>query len=249
MSITQPQLTIFNDSESLSKAVAENWRKSALQANQEGRIVSFLISGGNTPRSVYTRLADPKFRDSVPWPTIHLFWGDERCVPPDHLESNFRMVRETLIDLIPIPENNIHRIRGENDPELEAKRYGDEILSCLCSARNNIPRFDWVILGLGADGHTASLFPGKDFFSESSDVCSVSKHPQTGQKRITLTMPVINQAARVTFLVTGKTKANVVADIFEQTSQGKEYPAGRVYPREGILQWYLDTEAASLLKK
>ena len=243
------EIKIYDNSANLDRAVAERFRQNALKAQLEGRIFSVALCGGKTPYGVYARLAKPEFRASVPWEVVHLFWGDERCVSPDHVESNYKMVCEALINYIPIPDENIHRIRGEGNPDLEAIRYGEEILAHFCVNDEMVPNFDWILLGLGADGHTASLFSKKGIFSLGKNVCEVTTHPQTGQKRITLTIPIINQAILITFICKGPSKAGVIADIIGETIHGKNYPAACVHPESGKLQWWLDPEAARLLKK
>ena len=243
------EIKIFDNSTDLDRAMAEKFRQYALKAQSETRNFSVALCGGKTPYGVYTQLAKPEFRTSVPWEVVHLFWGDERCVSPDHVESNYKMVCEALIDFIPIPGENIHRIRGEGNPELEANRYGEEIRDHFIVDIEIVPKFDWVLLGLGTDGHTASLFSKKDIFSLGKNVCSVTTHPQTGQKRITLTLPIINQAFLITFLCKGPSKVGVIADIIGETAHGKNYPATCVHSEFGKLQWWLDHEAARLLKK
>ena len=169
------KVKIFNNATNLDKAVAEKFRQNALKAQSEGRRFSVALCGGKTPYGVYAQLAKPDFR-SVPWEVVHLFWGDERCVPPEHSESNYNMVREALIDFVPIPSENIHRIRGEGNPELEASRYGEEIQAHFCVNDTMVPNFDWILLGLGTDGHTASLFSKKDILSLGKNVCTVTPH-------------------------------------------------------------------------
>ncbi|MCH7622630.1 MAG: 6-phosphogluconolactonase, partial [Nitrospinae bacterium] len=199
--------------------------------------------------AVYQVLALPEFKSSIPWNCIHFFWGDERCVPPDHEDSNYRMARETLLDPLNILQENIHRIRGENDPETEAARYAGEIKNNLKPQSGKTPRFDWILLGLGTDGHTASLFPGAQPIEDHSGLCVVAIQPQSGQKRITLTNRVLNHAKRVSFIVTGKSKGQVVADILNESPKSKNYPAAHVLPQQGTLEWFLDANAATKLKE
>ena len=142
----EAEIKIFDNSANLDRAVAEKFRQYALKAQSEARNFSVALCGGKTPYGVYTQLAKPEFRTSVPWEVVHLFWGDERCVSPDHIESNYKMVCEALIDFIPIPSENIHRIRGEGNPELEANRYGDEIQAHFCVEDEIVPNFGRFIL-------------------------------------------------------------------------------------------------------
>jgi 6-phosphogluconolactonase len=242
------KIKIFPQVEKLAEAVALELKKASKQAHDGGQRFGLVLAGGSTPRAVYQYLARPEFKDSIPWECIHFFWGDERCVPPDHEDSNYRMAREALLDPLAIPEENVHRIRGENEPQAEAARYAEEIINNLKPQPGESPRFDWILLGLGTDGHTASLFPGVESLADPSGICAVAIQPQSGQKRITLTSRIINHAKRVSFIVNGKSKAPVVAEILNGTPEGQNYPAAKVHPTEGTLEWFLDVEAAGNLK-
>ena len=243
------EIKIFPQPDKLAEAVAVELKKASKQANDAGRLFNLVLAGGSTPRAVYQVLARPEFKKSISWKCVHFFWGDERCMPPDHADSNYRMARETLLEPLPIPEENIHRIRGENDPEAEAARYAGEIQSNLQQPSGEIPRFDWILLGLGTDGHTASLFPGVESIEDRSGLCAVSIQPQSGQKRITLTSRILNQAKRVSFIVTGEGKAQVVAEILNELPDSQNYPAAQVHPEQGTLEWFLDSEAAEKLEE
>ena len=204
--------------------------------------VHLALSGGSTPKVLFRHWAD-QYSEKIDWEKIHFFWGDERCVPPDHEESNFRMAYELLLKPLNIPEGHIHRIRGEAAPEAEAERYG-QVLKQHLPARRNLPAFDIVLLGMGEDGHTASIFPNQMELLTESAPCAVATHPETGQQRITLTGPVLNNASEVVFLVTGPGKAEKVKEIIENGAHSLRYPAAHVAPKEGKLQWYLDEAAA-----
>ncbi|HVN58822.1 MAG TPA: 6-phosphogluconolactonase [Bacteroidales bacterium] len=204
------------------------------------------LSGGTTPELLFGILGR-KFGRSTDWSHTHIFWADERCVPPGDKESNYGMTRRNLLDLISIPESNIHRINGEAPPEEEAKSYSSEI-SNLVPALNGWPAFDLVLLGLGNDGHTASIFAGDKRLLRSEHICCVATHPVSGQKRITITGKVINNAFRVFFLVTGLSKADVVAEVIECPGE-VDYPAASIEPEHGLLKWYLDNDAASMLNQ
>lgn len=208
--------------------------------------VTMALSGGSTPKLLFTVLGD-NFAESVSWDHVHFFWGDERCVGPDDSESNWRMANLALLSRIKIPSENIHRIKGEDDPEKEAERYAGEI-NLHTRIRSGLPAFDLVILGLGDDGHTASLFPGQENILNSEKVCEVAYHPVTGQKRITITSRVINNADNVIFLVTGAAKAEKVSQIIENPGI-VDYPAAFIEPSNGTLKWYLDLDAASMLNQ
>ena len=228
---------------SSNKELAEDFAKEIIDkidsASRGENPFSIMLSGGNTPKMLFMQLA--KLSSKVKsWEHVHFYWGDERCVPPDHTESNFGMAKEELLDYLKIPEKNIHRILGENDPEKEALRYANEI--------SKITSFDLIMLGMGDDGHTVSIFPNNLDLMNSSKLCEIGIHPKTGQKRITITGKVINAAKTVAFLVTGKNKAGIIAEIFSKTSSYLTYPASYIHPEKGELKWLLDEEAASLLK-
>jgi 6-phosphogluconolactonase len=210
------------------------------------KTLTIALSGGSTPRLLFSVLAE-QYSKKTDWSFVHFFWGDERCVPADDPDSNFGMTRSVLLDRINIPETNIHRIRGESLPEKEAVRYSAEIKKTARSG-DDLPVFDLVILGLGDDGHTASIFPRNRELLFSEKICAVATHPVTGQKRVTITGPVINNADNIIFLVTGSAKATVVADIIENPGE-VSYPAASIEPSHGTLKWYLDNEAASLLNQ
>ena len=192
-------------------------------------------------------LASPDFRDPIDWSRVHLFWGDERCVPPDHPDSNFRMVREALLTKIQIPNKNIHRMLGEREPAEAAAAYEAELKEFFGAERGGWPRFDLIFLGLGEDGHTASLFPGTAALEENEHPVAVVYVERLHSYRLTLTLPVINAAAQVTFLVSGASKAMIVREILVSDSASSNYPAARVRPTEGRLTWLIDTDAAKEL--
>ena len=203
------------------------------------------LSGGSTPELLFAILSE-NFAGSVSWKNVHIFWGDERCVPPENSESNFGMAWREFLSKIEIPALNIHRIHGEDDPEKEASSYSEEI-SLHTRKRDGIPSFDLVLLGLGEDGHTASIFPGHPELLDSDKICEVAIHPETLQKRITLTGKVINNAEAVTFLVTGKKKEKIIERIFKNDISALNYPATYIVPVYGRLSWFIDKEAGKLL--
>jgi 6-phosphogluconolactonase len=205
---------------------------------------SIALSGGSTPAKILRHVAG-QYAQSVDWAKIRIFYGDERCVPPESDESNYKMSRISFLDNVKIPKENIFRVKGESDPEREAVRYG-EMLAANVDVESGYPRIDMVMLGLGDDGHTASIFPGDENALRSKNVCEVATHPQSGQKRITLTLPVINYARSIVFLVTGAGKAEMAMNIL-QLPDASMYPAWYVKPNDGELIWLLDTEAAAKL--
>jgi 6-phosphogluconolactonase len=207
------------------------------------------LAGGTTPKLFYEYLAKKIRKNKYKWNHIHLFWGDERCVPPTHHESNFGMVKVALLDHLSIPKSNIHRILGENDPVKEVFRYSEEIQTVIPRNNANKPCFDWIFLGLGEDGHTASIFPDSEKAKTTHKPVALSRHPQTGQQRITLSLATINLARRVTFVVTGLNKANIVSSILSHSGENFDphAPAAMIAPKNGLLEWYLDAEAAANL--
>jgi 6-phosphogluconolactonase len=195
---------------------------------------SLAISGGTTPTLYFPLLAS----EPLPWDRIALFWADERCVPPSHEESNFGMADRLLLSRVHIPGENIHRIRGEKNPALAARDYTEELQRFF----GGLPRFDLVILGVGSDGHTASLFPGDEALETEEHVSAVHV-PRLNSSRITLTLPVLNHARAVLMIVSGNDKAPIVERLLDMRTRG-EYPAGRVRPERGELIWLLDAAAA-----
>ncbi len=227
------------------EAAALELKNAVIEAKESRRLFHLVLAGGSTPKAFYQYLAQSGFKQSIPWSQIHFYFGDERSVPPDHPESNYKMAYDSLLGSLAIAEKKIHRMRGENDPAQEASRYAEEIRASLDTPTGKLPRFDWIFLGLGTDGHTASIFPGVTLIEEASGICATCRHPETGQQRITLTMDVLNRARRVSFIATGKGKASVVADILNPSPNSQNYPAAEVQPNEGTLEWFLDAEAAS----
>ncbi len=204
------------------------------------------LSGGSTPKAIFDYMAE-NYASSIQWSKLHLYWGDERCVLPTDAESNYKMTVDHLLSKIDFPEANIHRVKGENTPVDEAVAYG-EVLDKNLEKVNGIPRFDVVILGMGDDGHTASIFPHEIHLWDSKNNCEVAVHPESGQKRITITGKVINNAKEVAFLVTGAGKAPKVKEIVKKEGDYTSYPATLVAPTSEKLLWLLDEDAAVSIK-
>ncbi len=240
-----PELKIYPTNLETAEKLAKVLRFVADENLVYRKDTNIAISGGSTPKSLFKILAD-EHKEKINWKTLHFFWVDERCVPPEDKESNFGMTKKILFDNIDIPEENIHRIKGENPPEKEAVRYS-AVLDKYLSFEDGLPRFDLVILGMGTDGHTASIFPNQLELFNSENTCAVSVHPGSGQKRITLTGNVINNGTRVAFMITGEDKASVVAEIIKKKSGYEKNPSAHVNPLKGIYEWYLDSGAAKLL--
>ena len=235
---------IFNGVDELSHFFAKKIADD-IQQISSGNYYSIALSGGSTPRNVFEYLA-LNFKHQIDWQKVQVFWSDERCVDPESEESNYRMAKESLLDMLPIPTNNIFRIHGEANPSTEVERYS-EIIKKNIGSHGSIPQFNLMMLGLGDDGHTVSIFPGNLHLFKSTKLCEVAVNPYSKQKRITLTGRVINEAKTVIFLVTGKVKAEMVARIIEKKEGWEKLPASMVHPEEGKLFWLLDKQAASKL--
>lgn len=234
---------IYNNSEALCRGFTRFFT---------GLMESYLhlnlsLSGGNTPKALFDYWAT-RTGNSIPWDKVTFFWGDERCVPPEDEMSNYGMTSEYLFSKLPaISLRNVRRIYGENDPEAEAMRYSS-VIERLVPQRHELPSFELIMLGLGDDGHTVSIFPDQIERWYDSKYCVVTEHPQTKMKRVSITGQVINNAHHVAFLVTGKGKAEVVRRIVQEPEKYTTlYPAALVNPAHGELHWFLDEEAASLL--
>lgn len=223
--------------------VAQNFSKYLADFITDREETHIALSGGSTPKIVFDELA-ANFRADIDWSKVHLYWGDERCVPPDDDDSNYKMTVDHLLSKIEIPEFNIHRIRGENGPEYEAERYSDFLDEVLPKV-NEIPTFDLVILGMGDDGHTASIFPYEIEIWNSENYCEVAVHPDSGQQRVTITGQIINNAEIISFLVTGENKAEKVSEIIYDKEIAENYPARLVAPVNGKIVWFLDEAAAA----
>ena len=237
-------VNIFNSKNEISAFFAQELAQLS-QSKSENEYVSLALSGGSTPKAIFEYLSGSG-SEKIIWNKIHFFWGDERCVPPNDKESNFRMTKESLFDKIHVPPQNIFRIKGEDDPLAEAKRYSKLVADYAPSVKN-IPVFDIVMLGLGEDGHTASVFPDKINLFDSSELYVSTRNPYTGQNRITATGKIINNATNVFFLVTGSSKAKMVARIIKKQEGYEKLPASRVMPESKNLFWLLDEQAAELL--
>ncbi len=235
------QLIISSSKESL----AEEFSYQFQELTETQASVHVALSGGSTPKVVFDYLA-AHVELEIDWSKVFFYWGDERCVAPIDSESNYKMTVDHLISKISIPKENIFRVQGENDPDAEAIRYGKVLDQSLPKA-NGIPQFDLVMLGMGDDGHTASIFPDSINLWDSAKNCEVATHPDSGQKRVTITGKVINNAKRVTFLVTGASKAEKVREIVKEEGNFRSYPAHLVNPASADLIWFLDEEAAKNL--
>jgi 6-phosphogluconolactonase len=240
------EVVVLPDPGALAHEAARRFVALAREAAESRGRFSAALSGGSTPGGLYRLLAEEPYSLQVPWEAVHLFWGDERCVPPDDPGSNYHLAEENLLFRVPIPPENVHRVRGELEPASAARNYEQEIQDFFCGPH---ARFDLILLGLGEDGHTASLFPGSPALAERERLVTAATavYQDRPAQRVTLTLPALNSARQVLFLVAGSAKAGVVQAVLEGADE--QLPARQVQPAAGGLSWLLDAEAASLLKE
>ena len=239
-------VVIAPDPEALAQFVAERFVALSQGAVESRGRFSVALSGGSTPEVLYRLLAEEPYADQIPWPDVHVFWADERCVPPEDPGSNYRLADETFISRVAIPTDNVHRVWGELAPEAAARAYRRALEDFFCGPR---VRFDLVLLGLGRDGHTASLFPGSAALEERDRlaVAVQATYEDRPAERVTLTLSAINSARAVWFLVTGGAKAGIVREVLEKP--GGDWPAHLVQPVAGEVTWLLDAAAAAQLEE
>jgi 6-phosphogluconolactonase len=237
---------IFDDAESVARDAAEEFVRLSLEAVEECGAFSVALSGGTTPRRVYELLASDEYGGRVDWQKVHVFFGDERTVPPDHAESNYRMAREALLSRVNIPAENVHRIEGLGDAAANASDYESVMRGFFGDAE--WPRFDLIFLGMGDDGHTASLFPRTSALEEARAWVAANWVEKLGAWRITLTAPAINAARRVVFLVTGASKAGRLAEVLNGAHDPPRLPSQMIRPRDGALTWFVDRAAAAKIQ-
>jgi len=249
--MSQPDIRILADGEELCRVAAEEFVRLADEGVRARGRFAVALSGGSTPKALYRLLACERggSRERVPWGHIHVFWGDERHVPPDHPDSNFRMAYEAMLSRVPIPPSNVHRIPAENpDAGRVAEEYARTLREFFGLAGGQLPRFDLILLGLGSDGHTASLFPRTDAADEPTRLAAAPWVEKLNAHRITLTPPVLNNAAHVIVLVSGEEKAETLRAVLEGEYQPDRFPAQVVRPVDGRLVWMVDRAAARLLR-
>lgn len=238
------EIRTYPDADHLARAAAEHFATLAAEAIAARGQFTVALSGGSTPRAAYALLA----AEEVDWPRVHVFWGDERCVPPDHLDSNYRLAREALLDKVPIPAENIHCIRGEINPEEAAADYERTLRSFFARhPEEPTPCFDLILLGMGEDGHTASLFPGTAALNEQTRWVVAHYVDKLRAWRVTLTPVVINAAAHVTFIVSGAGKAERLREVLTGPYRPDTLPSQIVRPTDGRLLWLTDAAVAGLL--
>ena len=238
----QPEIKIVADASELSRVAAAEFEQAALNSVRAHDRFTVSLSGGSTPRGLYSQLARNAQR--LPWNKIYLFWGDERHVPPDDKDSNYRMVRETLLSQAPIPPDHVFRMPAEqSDAAQVAKEYEQTLRDFFALKPGELPRFDLVLLGLGPDGHTASLFPGSAALQERSRLVVANWVQKFGHHRLTLTAPVLNNAAEVMFLVSGAEKAPALQSVLYSNAPAEQFPAKLIRPVNGRLIWMVDRAA------
>ena len=235
-------VVVAGDQEALSRQAASYLAQAMAAAVAERGRCSLALSGGSTPRRTYQLLAEPPLRDAIPWQHVHLFWGDERCVPPDHPDSNYRLAREALLAHVPVPRSNVHRVPTEaGAPVAVAAHYERDLRGAFVLEVEDVPRFDLILLGMGPDGHTASLFPGSAALDETRRLVVPNSVDYLPHERVTFTLPVLNAARGVLFLVAGADKTQPLAAAL---AGDRSLPAARVRPTDGELRWYVDRLAA-----
>jgi 6-phosphogluconolactonase len=243
-------IQIFKDSTALSLAAAEHFAETVMDAvTRRGRFLAAL-AGGNTPLALFRLLAEPPYRQQLPWSQMVFFWGDERCVPPDDPHSNFKQAWQAWLAHIPIPEENLQRIKGELDPTAAARDYAEQ-LKTFAEGALAWPRLDWVLLGLGGDGHTASLFPGSpaDIDAKLAAIPVTANYEGRPAERVSLTPNVFNAARKVVFLATGEEKARALANTLTGARDPLRWPAQRIHPSDGEVWWFIDEAAVVHLPK
>ena len=236
----QPHIRVYRTPALLAQAVAEQIVQSAVLSIQLTGKFALGLSGGNTPRALYQLLATEPYAARIDWTAVEIFFGDERCVPPDDADSNFRMATEALLDHVPIPYDRIHRLRGEIDPEQAAIEY-----DILLNDHFGKDGLDLTLLGMGDDGHTASLFPESTALKETEHRCVANWVKKLDAWRLTLSAPFINRSYEVLVLITGMNKAPIVKEVVEGDGADK-YPIGLIRPENGRLYWHLDAAAADM---
>lgn len=234
--------TIKASATQVAEAFIEHWLELLKQSKDDFHVA---LSGGSTPKLLFQLIKEDHL-EQFPWERIHFWWGDERMVPPNNDESNFKWAFELLIRHTNFPMKNLHRILGEMPAENEQLRFTAEMITKM-PVENGAPVFDLVILGLGTDGHTASIFPDRMDLFNTENISALVNHPESGQQRVTLSGLTINNSKNVAFLVTGNSKKDRVKEIFSHDQISKSYPATHVNPENGELTWWLDEAAALML--
>jgi 6-phosphogluconolactonase len=246
---SERHVEVLADLNAVAHRAADLFVRESQRARARGQF-TVALSGGSTPRAFHTLLAAPPYRDQVDWSQVQFYWGDDRHVTPDDPDSNFRMARETLLDNVPIREAQIHRMHTEmEDASAAAALYEDELKQEFGLRPGQLPRFDLIYLGMGPDGHTASLFPHTEALNVRDRLVVANYVPKLSTTRITLTAPVLNAAATVAFLVAGQDKADVLDAVLQGPRHPEEYPSQLIATEDGALYWLLDQAAAAKLRQ
>ncbi len=238
-------MLVFADGEEVARAATRRFIELARAAIAANGRFSVALAGGSTPKRVYELLASEEFTGQTDWARVHIFFGDERCVPPDHHESNYRMAREALLAQVMLPLENVHRMVGEGDAVANARLYEEELREFFNDAP--WPQFDLIMLGMGDDGHTASLFPGSRALTEEGAWVTANWVEKFNTFRITLTAPAINRAAHVMFIVTGAGKAERLPEVLHGPREPQRLPSQLIKPVQGTLEWFTDKAATAKL--
>jgi 6-phosphogluconolactonase len=245
---SQPKLSIFSSPTLLSQAAAELVLRAVKETLQTQDRVTLCLSGGSTPREFYSLLACEPYCGQIPWEKVHIFWGDERHIPLSEPDNHYRMAMDLFLSKVPIPSENIHRVLVEtSEPDEVAKQYESEIKAFFGVLREAVPAFDVVFLGMGSDGHTASLFPETTAVKEGTRWVVSNFVPRRGLTRITLTFPILNQARNIVFLVSGSSKAEMLRSVLQGSQNASLFPAQLIRPESGHLMWFVDQDAGSQL--
>ncbi len=246
LALDEGEVHVLPDGNALARAAADEFQRQATAAIDAHGRFTVALSGGSTPKGVYALLAKDESSGArkLPWNRIHVFFGDERHVPPDHPDSNYRMACESLLAHVPIPADNMYRMPAELHAPEAADQYAETLRSFFRPAPGAFPRFDLVMLGLGLDGHTASLFPDTAALRESSRLVCANWVEKFHNYRLTLTFPVINAAAEIMFVVAGAEKASILQQVLQSEAAEGQFPAQRVRPADGRLLWMVDAAAA-----
>lgn len=246
------EIEIVADAQQLAQTAADLFVEVARDAISLNGLFSVALAGGSTPKSLYALLASEEqpYRSQLPWNRMHFFWGDERHVSPEHSESNYRMAYEAMLAKVPVPFENVHRIKSENqDASQAANDYERTLREFFSEAEEDLPRFDSALLGMGSDGHVASIFPGSEVINEKQRLVAAPFVKQLNSYRITLTLPVLNNSACVLFMVSGANKAEALQDVLQNGSRPEQLPAQLIKPTNGRLLWLVDEAAACLLPR
>ncbi|HAS62367.1 MAG TPA: 6-phosphogluconolactonase [Vibrio sp.] len=230
---------IFKTAEQVVESLANDMKA----YSELGHPVHISLSGGSTPKMLFKLLASAPYAESIQWQNLHFWWGDERCVAPDDAESNYGEANTLLFSQVALPAENIHRIRGEDKPEFEVERFAQEMAEVI-PCENGTPVFDWILLGVGADGHTASLFPNQTNYQDEK-LSVLASHPESGQIRVSKTAKVLEAAKRISYLVLGAGKVDIVNEIHTTAADELPYPAAKIQSKAGETEWYLDSDAAA----